>query len=61
MGARAVLVGRAYAYGLGAAGEAGVTRVIEILRADLNRTMVLLGCKSISELNTSFIQLPRDW
>ena len=61
MGARAVLVGRAYAYGLGAAGEAGVTRAIEILRADLNRTMVLLGCPSISQLNKSFIQLPRDW
>lgn len=61
MGAQAVLVGRAYAYGLGAAGEAGVTRAIEILRADLNRTMVLLGCKSISQLNQSFIQLPRDW
>lgn len=61
MGAQAVLVGRAYAYGLGAAGEAGVTRAIEILRADLNRTMLLLGCPSISQLNKSFIQLPRDW
>lgn len=61
MGAQAVLVGRAYAYGLGAAGETGVTRAIEILRADLNRTMVLLGCPSISQLNKSFIQLPRDW
>src|SRR5215469_3081824 len=61
MGAQAVLVGRAYAYGLGAAGEAGVNRAIEILRADLNRTMVLLGCPSIAQLNKSFIQLPRDW
>ena len=39
LGARAVLVGRAYAYGLGAAGGPGVTRAIEILRADLVRTM----------------------
>ena len=61
MGARAVLVGRAYAYGLGAAGEAGVVRAVEILRADLQRTMMLLGCASISQLNQSFIQLPRDW
>ena len=37
MGARAVLIGRAYAYGLGAAGGAGVTRAIEILRADIVR------------------------
>ncbi|HXN41147.1 MAG TPA: alpha-hydroxy acid oxidase, partial [Myxococcaceae bacterium] len=39
LGARVVLVGRAYAYGLGAAGEAGVARAIEILRADLVRTL----------------------
>ena len=44
MGARAVLCGRAYAYGLAAAGEAGVDRAIEILRADLERTLRLLGC-----------------
>ncbi len=44
MGARAVLIGRAYAYGLGAGGEAGVTRAIEILRTDVVRTMKLLGC-----------------
>ena len=44
LGARAVLVGRAYAYGLGAGGGAGVTKAIEILRADLERTLRLLGC-----------------
>ncbi len=48
LGARAVLVGRAYAYGLAAAGEAGVSRAIEILRADLERTMKLLGCGSVA-------------
>ena len=61
MGARAVLVGRAYAYGLGAAGEAGVHRSIEILRADLLRTMKLLGCTSIAELNESYVNVPKDW
>jgi len=61
MGARAVLVGRAYAYGLGAAGEAGVHRSIEILRADLLRTMKLLGCTSIAELNESCVNVPKDW
>ena len=44
LGARAVLVGRAYVYGLGAGGGPGVTRAIEILRADLLRTLRLLGC-----------------
>ena len=58
LGARAVLVGRAYAYGLGAAGEAGVTRAIEILRSDLVRTLKLLGCPSIAQLDRSFIDMP---
>jgi L-lactate dehydrogenase (cytochrome) len=61
LGARAVLVGRAYAYGLGAAGEAGVARAIEILRADLVRTLKLLGCPAISELNRSYIDVPFEW
>ncbi len=55
LGARAVLVGRAYAYGLGAAGGPGVARAIEILRSDLVRTMKLLGCGSLSELDASYI------
>jgi L-lactate dehydrogenase (cytochrome) len=61
LGARAVLVGRAYAYGLGAAGAAGVTRALEILRADLLRTIKLLGCPSTSQLDSSYVELPRDW
>jgi len=61
LGARAVLCGRAYAYGLAAAGEAGVHRAIEILRADLERTMRLLGCASVADLNRSYINVPRNW
>lgn len=61
MGARAVLVGRAYAYGLAAAGEAGVARAIAILRADLQRTLALLGCESISELDRSYVDVPASW
>jgi isopentenyl diphosphate isomerase/L-lactate dehydrogenase-like FMN-dependent dehydrogenase len=61
LGARAVLVGRAYAYGLGAAGEVGVARAIEILRADLIRTLKLLGCGSVEDLDRSFIDVPADW
>jgi L-lactate dehydrogenase (cytochrome) len=61
LGARAVLVGRAYAYGLGAAGEVGVARAIEILRADLVRTLKLLGCDSVANLDRSFIDVPADW
>lgn len=61
LGARAVLVGRAYGYGLGAAGEAGVTRAVEILKADLERTLRLLGCPSVRELDSSFIDAPGNW
>jgi len=61
LGARAVLCGRAYAYGLAAAGEAGVNRAIEILRADLDRTLRLLGCASVGELDRSYVNVPRSW
>ena len=57
LGARAALIGRAYAYGLGAAGAAGVTRAIEILRTDIVRTMKLLGVKSVSELDRSYVDV----
>ncbi|HXI66240.1 MAG TPA: alpha-hydroxy acid oxidase [Gemmatimonadales bacterium] len=58
LGARAVLTGRAYAYGLSAAGEAGVARALEILRADMERTLKLLGCASVSGLDRSFVAVP---
>ena len=61
MGARAVLIGRAYAYGLGAAGHAGVTRAIDILRSDVIRTMKLLGVAAIKDLDGSFVDVPSDW
>lgn len=61
LGARAVLVGRAYAYGLAAGGEAGVSKAIEILRSELVRTMKLLGCGSLSELSPAYLGLPADW
>jgi isopentenyl diphosphate isomerase/L-lactate dehydrogenase-like FMN-dependent dehydrogenase len=57
LGARGVLVGRAYAYGLGAAGAAGVTRALEILRSDMTRTMKLLGVRSLSELKPGYVEV----
>jgi L-lactate dehydrogenase (cytochrome) len=59
LGARAVLIGRAYAYGLAAAGGPGVTRAIEILKTDLVRTMKLLGCPSVAELDRSYVSCDR--
>jgi len=61
MGARAVLVGRAYAYGLGAAGASGVQRAIEILRSDILRTLKLLGCASVAALDRSYVGVPLEW
>lgn len=61
LGARAVLVGRAYAYGLGAGGGAGVARAIEILRSEVVRTLKLLGCASTAHLDRSFVSVPPHW
>lgn len=59
LGARAVLVGRAYAYGLAAAGGPGVARALDILTADVVRTMKLLGCRSVAELDRSYVSCDR--
>ena len=56
LGARAVMLGRGYAYGMAAAGQAGIERALDIFRADLLRTMKLLGCKSVGELDATYIQ-----
>ena len=61
LGARAVLCGRAYAYALAAAGEAGVSRALELLRADVERTVRLLGCPSVSALDRSYVETPASW
>ena len=61
MGARAVLCGRAYAYGLSAAGEAGVARALEILKSDVERTLKLLGCASVAALDRSYVDFPASW
>jgi isopentenyl diphosphate isomerase/L-lactate dehydrogenase-like FMN-dependent dehydrogenase len=61
LGASAVLVGRAYAYGLAAAGQAGVARALDILRTDVERTLRLLGCASAANLDRSYVEVPAAW
>jgi L-lactate dehydrogenase (cytochrome) len=61
LGARAVLIGRAYGWALGAAGGPGVARAIAILKADLVRTMRLLGCTSMGELSREYVEVSRDF
>lgn len=58
-GARGVLLGRAWVYGLAAGGEQGVQRVLEIIRNDFVRTMQLLGVRHIDELGPDLLQPER--
>jgi L-lactate dehydrogenase (cytochrome) len=59
LGARACMAGRAYLYGLGAAGERGVDHVLGLLDADVRRTMALVGAGSVAELGRELVELPR--
>jgi L-lactate dehydrogenase (cytochrome) len=56
LGARATLIGRAFAYGLGAMGEAGVTRALEIIQRELDVTMALCGLRNVREASRSILR-----
>lgn len=55
-GADAVAIGRLYCYGIGAAGEAGVTRVLEILEKEIREAMALMGVTKLAQLNKSYLR-----
>lgn len=57
MGARAVLIGRPYAWALGANGEAGVTKVLDLLREEFLNAMVASGCARISDIKPGLLRL----
>ena len=58
LGARSCIIGRSYIYGLGAGGQAGVARAIEILGKELDTTMALCGVKAIAEINRDVLAEP---
>ena len=60
LGADAVLVGRAYLYGVMAGGEAGVRRAAQILQSEVEQTMRLLGIASLAELTPGMVSLRPD-
>jgi L-lactate dehydrogenase (cytochrome) len=60
LGARGTLVGRAFLYGVGALGEAGVTRCLEILHSELDVTMALCGRADIRDVDRSILWSPAD-
>jgi len=61
LGARAVLIGRAYLWGLAVAGQAGVANVLDLLRAGIDSTLLGLGCSSIGDLSKDDIVMPHDF
>lgn len=60
LGAQACFVGRAYLYGLMAGGERGIDRMVEIFAGDIERTMQLLGVRSVADLTPDLVRLPTD-
>lgn len=60
LGADAVAIGRATLYGVGAAGEAGATRALEILEAEILRTMAVLGVNNIPSITREYVRLPSE-
>lgn len=55
LGARAVLIGRPYVWGLALGGQDGVSHMLELLRAEMKRSMQLMGCASVHDLNPSWL------
>lgn len=61
LGADATMIGRTYIHGLGAMGEAGVTRSLEILHKEMDTTMALCGRRNVREVNRDILLVPRDF
>ncbi|MFC1964401.1 alpha-hydroxy acid oxidase [Chloroflexota bacterium] len=57
LGAQACLIGRPYLFGLAIGGETGVIQVLKILRDEIDRTMALIGCRKLADLNHTAIRL----
>jgi len=60
LGAKACSFGKGYLFALGAAGQKGVEAVLQKMKAEINRDMILMGCKSIKELNRSKIAFRKN-
>ena len=60
LGAKACSFGKGYLFALGAAGQHGVEKLLQKMKAEINRDMILMGCKSIKELNRSKVAFRKD-
>ncbi len=56
LGARAVMIGRAYLFGLGAGGESGVDRALHLLTEEIKRNLMLSGCPSVTDLDGKYVR-----
>jgi L-lactate dehydrogenase (cytochrome) len=61
MGAKGTMIGRAYVYGLGAMGQAGVTKALEVIRKELDMTMALCGRKDVNALDRDILLIPKGF
>ena len=65
MGAKGTYIGRAFVYGLGAMGEAGVTKALEVIHKELEVSMALCGKTDIKDVNRDILMIPKgfegDW
>ncbi|HXS65790.1 MAG TPA: pre-mycofactocin synthase MftD [Streptosporangiaceae bacterium] len=61
LGARAVMIGRAYLWGLAANGQAGVENVLDILRNGIDSALLGLGCESLADLGADHLVIPPDF
>ena len=59
LGASAVLIGRGFMWGLAVGGEEGVSRVLAMLRNELELAMALCGCRSVAEIDRRVVGEPR--
>ncbi len=61
MGAKGTYIGRAFVYGLGAMGEAGVTKALEVIHKELDTSMALCGRRRVDELDRDILMIPEDF
>jgi L-lactate dehydrogenase (cytochrome) len=61
LGAKGTMIGRAFVYGLGAMGQAGVTRALEVIHKELDTTMALCGERDVANLGRHNLLLPPDF
>jgi L-lactate dehydrogenase (cytochrome) len=61
LGATGTMIGRSYIYGLGAMGQAGVTKALEVMHKELDTTMALCGHRDINDVTRDILYVPEDF